>query len=84
MRVSYRGYELLGSPTPSGAITGLQTLNILENFDLGSLSHTSPERLHLFTEAARHAFADRYAFVGDPDFQPTPLEGILSPEYATR
>ena len=82
VRVSYRGYELLGSPTPSGAITALQTLNILENFDLGSLSHASPERLHLFTEAARHAFADRYAFVGDPDFQPTPLEGILSPEYA--
>ena len=82
VRVSYRGYELLGSPTPSGAITGLQTLNILENFDLGSLSHTSPEHLHLFTEATRHAFADRYAFVGDPDFQPAPLEGILSPEYA--
>ena len=82
MRVSYRGYELLGSPTPSGAITGLQTLNILENFDLGILSHASPGRLHLFTEAARHAFADRYAFVGDPDFQPTPFEGILSPEYA--
>ena len=82
VRVSYRGYELLGSPAPSGTITALQTLNILENFDLGNLSHASTERLHLFTEAARHAFADRYTFVGDPDFQPTPLDGILSPEYA--
>jgi gamma-glutamyltranspeptidase/glutathione hydrolase len=82
VKVSYRGYELLGSPAPSGTITVLQTLNILENFDLGSLSHASPERLHLFTEAARHAFADRYSFVGDPDFQPTPLDGMLSSEYA--
>lgn len=82
VRVSYRGYELLGSPAPSGTITALQTLNILESFDLGILPHASPERLHLFTEAARHAFADRYSFVGDPDFQPTPLDGILSPEYA--
>ncbi len=82
VRVPYRGYELLGSPAPSGTITALQTLNILENFDLAHLSHASPERLHLFTEAARHAFADRYSFVGDPDFQPTPLDGILSSEYA--
>ena len=79
---SYRGYELLGSPAPSGTITHLQTLKILENFDLRRLAHASPERLHLFTEAARHAFADRYSFVGDPDYEPAPLDGILSPEYA--
>ena len=79
---SYRGYELLGSPAPAGTVTTLQTLNILENFDLRHLAHASPEHLHLFTEAARHAFADRYSFVGDPDFGPSPLDGILSPEYA--
>ena len=83
-RASYRGYDLLGSPAPSGTITVLQTLNILGNFELGRLGHEAPERLHLFTEAARHAFADRYSFVGDPDFQPTPLDGILSPEYARK
>ena len=79
---SYRGYELLGSPAPAGTVTTLQTLSILENFDLRRLAHASPEHLHLFTEAARHAFADRYSFVGDPDFGPSPLDGILSPEYA--
>ena len=81
-RTSYRGYELLGSPAPAGTITTLQTLNILESFDLGPLSHGSPEHLHLFIEAARHAFADRYSFVGDPDFAPVPLDGMLSREYA--
>ncbi len=82
VRVSYRGYEILGSPAPAGTITSLQTLSILESFDLGSLPHASPEHLHLFTEAARHAFADRYSFVGDPDFGPVPLDGMLSKEYA--
>ena len=81
-RTSYRGYELLGSPAPAGTITTLQTLNILESFDLGRLAHGSPEHLHLFIEAARHAFADRYSFAGDPDFAPVPLDGVLSREYA--
>ena len=82
VRTSYRGYQLLGSPAPSGTITQLQILNILENFDLGRIAQGSPEHLHLFIEAARHAFADRYSFVGDPDFVPAPLDGILSREYA--
>ena len=81
-RTSYRGYELLGTPAPAGTITTLQTLNILEGFDLRRLARGSPEHLHLFIEAARHAFADRYGFAGDPDFVPVPLDGILSREYA--
>ncbi|MCE2456508.1 MAG: gamma-glutamyltransferase [Dehalococcoidia bacterium] len=81
--VTYRGYELLGSPAPAGTITSLQTLRILESFDLSVLTHGSPEHLHLFTEAARHAFADRYSFVGDPDFGPVPLNGILSRKYGS-
>ena len=72
----------LDLPVPAGTITTLQTLNILESFDLGRMEHGSPEHLHLFIEAARHAFADRYSFVGDPEFGPVPLDGILSKEYA--
>ncbi len=81
-KTSYRGYDLLGSPAPSGALTVMQILNILQLFDLRRLSSASAERLHLFTETARHAFADRYSFIGDPDFEPSPLDGILSAEYA--
>ena len=76
VRTSSRNHELLGSPVPAGTITHLQTLNILENFDLHRIARGSSEHLHLFTEAARHAFADRYRFVGDPDFVPAPLDGI--------
>ena len=83
VRTFYRGYEMLGSPVPAGTITHLQTLNILESFNLSRLvAHGSAEHLHLFTEAARHAFADRYSFLGDPDFGPVPLDGVLSAEYA--
>ena len=84
VRTSYRGYELLGSPVPAGLTTGLQTLHILENIGVGHLAHGSPEHLHLFVEAARHAFADRYHFLGDPDFGPVPLDGLLSKDYARK
>ena len=82
VRATYTGYELLGSPVPAGTITQLQTLNILESFELGAMVHNSPDYLHLFIEAARHAFADRYRFLGDPDFGPVPLAGMLSKDYA--
>ena len=68
--------------TPSGGITNLQTLNILNNFDLKSMRHNTAEYLHTFIEGARHAFADRYHYYGDPDFVEVPLEGLLSKEYA--
>ena len=82
VRTSYRGYELLTCPVTAGTITTLQTLNILENFDLRNFGHGSPEHLHFFIEAARHALADRYSFVGDPEFIAVPFEGILSKNYA--
>ena len=81
-RTTYRGYEVLGSPVPSGTTTELQTLNILENFDLEAGGHNSPHGLHLLIEAARRAFADRYRYLGDPSFGPVPLKGLLSREYA--
>ncbi len=53
---TYRGNEILSCPVPAGTVTGLQTLNILENFDLGGLDHCSTEHLHLFIEAAPARF----------------------------
>ena len=82
LKTTYRGYEIFGSPVPAGTITEFQTLKILENFNLKEFEHNSPEYLHLIIEALRHAFADRYRFLGDPDFVPVPLKGMLSPEYA--
>ena len=83
LRLPYRGrYEILSATAPNGAWTTLQTMNILERFELGSLEFGSAEHLHLFVEAARHAFADRYHYMADPEFADVPLDGLLSKEYA--
>ena len=82
VKTPYRDVQILSCPMPAGTVTTLQTLNILENFDLRALGHGSSEHLHLFTEAARHAFADRYSYAGDPHFNPVPADGMLSKAYA--
>ena len=82
IKMPYRGYEVLGATAPNGAWTVLQTMKVLESFDLGSLEHNSSEYLHLFVEAARHAFADRYHYMADPEFVDVPLKGLLSKDYA--
>ncbi len=82
LSVPYRDYTIMAVPTPSGGPTVFETFNILENFDLGSLGRNTPEYLHLFVECARHAFADRFRYLGDWEAAPVPLEGLLSKEYA--
>ena len=81
-RTNYRGYEVLTADIHHGGTTLLETLNILESFEPGSLGHNSPEYLHLFIEAARAAFADRYHYLGDTDYVDVPMRGLLSKEYA--
>ncbi len=80
-RVSYRGHDILGIPVANGGITELETLSILNSFDLASLGHNSVEYLHTFIEGTRHAFADRYHYLGDPQFVPVPMKGLLSQGY---
>ena len=82
LTTSFRDYQILSPTAPSGSWTALQTLNILDNFDLRSMGHNSKEHIHTFVEGARHAFADRFRYMGDPDFVDVPLKGLLSKEYA--
>lgn len=60
----------------------LQQLRLLEGFDLKSLGSNSPKFVHIVTEAAKLAFADRDAFYGDPNFVEIPMEHLLSRSYA--
>ena len=62
--------------------TLLQTLNILQGCDLAAMGHNSADYLHTLLEALKLAFADRHAYIGDPDFVSVPLDGLLSPDYA--
>ena len=79
---SYRGYEIFTNRTWTQGIALLETLNILEGFDLAALGHNSPRAVHLQVEALKLAFADRERYTGDPSFVDVPVEGLLSKGYA--
>jgi gamma-glutamyltranspeptidase/glutathione hydrolase len=80
---TYRGYEVLTMPPPSsGGIALLEMLNILEGYDLSHLGYNSSQTDHLLIEAMRRAFADRAAFLGDPDFVTIPVKELTSKAYA--
>jgi gamma-glutamyltranspeptidase/glutathione hydrolase len=83
IRTTYRGYDLYGMPPPSsGAVTIGLALNILEGFDLKSMPRERAE--HLYLEASRLAFADRNAYLGDPEYVDAPVMGLLSKDYAAK
>ena len=83
VRGSYRGYEVYSSPPPSSGGTALiGMLNLLEPYPLGKYGPGSSRSLHLIAEAMKRAFADRAEFLGDADFVPVPLAGLLSKAYA--
>jgi gamma-glutamyltranspeptidase/glutathione hydrolase len=60
----------------------LQTLQILEGYDLKSMGHNSPQYLHTVIEAVKLAFADRDRYYGDPKFSKIAAPTLLSTEYA--
>lgn len=81
-QTSYRGYDVYGcGPWCQGPVLPA-ALNLLENSDLVSLGHNSPEYLHRLLGALDLSFSDRERYYGDPDFIEVPLEGILSKSYA--
>ncbi|MGB9991398.1 gamma-glutamyltransferase [Pseudoduganella rhizocola] len=83
VRSTYRGYDIVGMPLPSsGGVAVAEALNILEGYDLKSMPREKAE--HLYLEASRLAFADRNAYLADPEFVEAPVEGLMSKEYAAR
>jgi gamma-glutamyltranspeptidase/glutathione hydrolase len=78
---TYRGLDVFGmGPPSSGGSTVAEALNILEGYDLGGMSRA--DALHYVLEASRFAFADRGAYVADPDFFNVPLAGLISKDFA--
>jgi gamma-glutamyltranspeptidase/glutathione hydrolase len=79
--VTYRGLDVysMGPPSSGGSTVG-EALNILEGYDLSSM--TREGALHYYLEASRYSFADRNAYLADPDYVHVPLTGLLSKEYA--
>jgi len=74
---SYRGYEIYKSPSANQGPAELEILNMLENFDL-----RDQRSIHICAEAVNLAMADRERFLGDLNYIKSPLNGLLSKEYA--
>ena len=81
-KTTYRGYTIYKHGFGSQGPFLLQTLNILENFDLRAMGYGSADYLHTVTEAMKLAYADRDTYYADPTFVKTPAEGLLSKAYA--
>ena len=83
VRGTYRGYEIISAPPPSSGGTALiESLNIVEGYDLAKLGNRSAQAIHLISEAFRRAFFDRAEFLGDPDFARIPVAQLIDKKYA--
>ncbi len=83
LMTNYKGIDVYKLQSWTQGPVMLQTLNILENFDLQSMGYNTTRYIHTLYQAMNLAFADRDFYYGDPAFAPDePMEGLLSKAYA--
>ncbi|WP_294393564.1 gamma-glutamyltransferase [uncultured Sphingomonas sp.] len=79
---TYRTYRICSmGPPSSGGATVFMILKQLERFDIGAMGRASPVAWHLLAESERLAYADRDAYMGDPDHVSVPIPGLTDPTY---
>ena len=78
---TYRGYTIYkAGPLTQGPYL-LQTLRLLEGFDLKKMGFDSADYIHTVIEAEKLALADRDEYYGDPNFTKVPMQQLLSDPY---
>jgi gamma-glutamyltranspeptidase/glutathione hydrolase len=82
VETSYRGYEVYKAGFWTQGPALIETLNMLEGFDLKKMGHNSPTYIHTLAEALKLALADRDRYYGDPNFVKIPMAELLSKNYA--
>ncbi|HEX7330253.1 MAG TPA: gamma-glutamyltransferase family protein [Pyrinomonadaceae bacterium] len=82
VQAEYRGYEVYKAGFWTQGPAMVETLNMLEGFDLKKMGHNSPAYIHTLAEALKLALADRDRYYGDPDFVKIPMAELLSKNYA--
>ncbi|MEA2598458.1 MAG: gamma-glutamyltranspeptidase / glutathione hydrolase [Thermomicrobiales bacterium] len=76
--IRYRDFTVTGPPPPSSAMQWLQTLKLLEGFDVAGMGHSSVDHLHTLLEVERLTIADRVHYNVRPG---APVAALLSDEY---
>ncbi len=80
---TYRGYEIFSVPPPSaGGSAIIESLNILENFDLRAFGHNTSSSIHVISEVLKHAYSENNKFIADPDYVNVPIHRIVSKDHA--
>ena len=80
---TYRDHTVVSMPpSSSGGATMAEMANILERYDVGSMTWHGPRMIHLYAEAWKRAYADRNHYLADPDFVDMPINRMTSLAYA--
>jgi len=79
---TYRGVEIFETPPPTQGFTVIQMLNLVEATEIGRMDPLGPDLAHLLVQAKQIAYHDRDRMLADPEFQPVPVEELISKAYA--
>ncbi|MDQ3513849.1 MAG: gamma-glutamyltransferase [Chloroflexota bacterium] len=80
--IPYRGHQVVVPGGATGGTTVGQVLMMLDGIDVAAMGQNTPESLDLIARVLRAAFADRFAYLADPDHVEVPLAALLSADYA--
>ncbi|HYV00231.1 MAG TPA: gamma-glutamyltransferase family protein [Pyrinomonadaceae bacterium] len=83
VKADYHGYEIYKAGFWTQGPALVETLNLLDGYDLKAMGHNSSDYIHTLTESLKLALADRDRYYGDPDFTKIPEAELLSKDYAT-
>lgn len=81
VKATYRGYTVCKCNTWTQGPYLLQTLKLLQGFDLKSMGFQTSDTIHVIVEAMKLALADRDVYYADPLFEDVPIWQLLSEEY---
>jgi gamma-glutamyltranspeptidase len=82
LRGTYRGLEIFETPPPTQGFTVLEMLNLVESADIARMDPLGPDLAHLLVQAKQIAYHDRDRLLADPEFQPVPVDTLISKAYA--
>jgi gamma-glutamyltranspeptidase/glutathione hydrolase len=82
--IDYRGYTVYNNPPPGMGLQQLQTLKIMEGFDLKAMGHNSVDYLAHLMEAIYLSRIDTDKYIGDPEFVDVPVDKLLSDQYISQ